>query len=72
MKRLVDEMLMRIMTTIGLSSLLLVGLSVASAQQPTALKRDAWSYIEGRADVFAETNQTIWSAAEGSLQEFQC
>jgi aminobenzoyl-glutamate utilization protein B len=52
--------------------LLIAGLlcvTAVSAQQPAALKREAWSYIERRTDVFAEANQTIWAAAEGSLQE---
>ncbi|MEE8307774.1 MAG: amidohydrolase, partial [Gammaproteobacteria bacterium] len=47
----------------------LLCVTAVSAQQPAALKREAWSYIERRTDVFAEANQTIWAAAEGSLQE---
>ena len=41
----------------------------ADAQQVIDLKGDAWSYIDSRAGVFADTNQTIWAAAETSLQE---
>ena len=54
------------------TALLIVSLcwmSAGSAQQAVALKSEAWSFIEARADVFAEANRTIWRAAEGSLQE---
>lgn len=43
----------------------------ALAQAPAAMKQQAWSYIEDRADAFAEANQVIWSAAETSLEEME-
>ena len=46
-------------------------ISCAWAQQPDSLKREAWSFIDGRANVFADANQTIWSAAETSLEELE-
>ena len=54
-----------------LALLALGGVSVALAQQPAALKREAWSYIDSRSNVFADANQTIWSAAETSLEEME-
>ena len=52
-----------------LLSVLLLPIMEAPAQEVPALKRSAWSYLDGRADVLAQTNQTIWSAAETSLKE---
>ena len=51
--------------------MMLLAASTAWSHQPAALKETAWSFIDSRANVFADANQTIWNAAETSLEEME-